>query len=193
MYVCCWYNWVSNRIPVRVGRSTNSSFQAEARVILERCALEPPSANVTADSPSLNPFESALNDDTSDITFLVGNTKIYAHSCILKIRSEYFRKMLETEWRETKTGEIQVEDTSYDAFFAYLRYVYSNSINAANDDLLDLYTLSHKYCDEVLKTRCEEKIRMQISTDNCIQFYLAALQYRREDLINACLKFMAPV
>ena len=193
VFVCGWYNGVSNRIPVRVGRSTKSSFQADARVILERCAVEPPSANITTDSDSLT---QALNDeDNSDLAFIIENRKIYAHSFILKIRSEYFRKMLDTKWRERETGEIQVKDTSYDAFFAYLQYIYSNGVNAASpagDDLLDLYELSHKYCDEKLKTECEAVIREKISTDNCVQFYLAALQYEREDLENACLRFMAP-
>ena len=101
------------------------------------------------DSERSNPFVRALNDeDTCDITFIVENRKIYAHISILKICSEYFRKMFNAKFKETKTGEIHVEDTSYDVFFAYLLYIYSNDVNAAGDDLMDLFELSHKYCDE---------------------------------------------
>ena len=100
-------------------------------------------------SERANPFVRALNDeDTCDITFIVENKKIYAHSCILKIRSDYFRKMFNAKFKETKTWEIHVEDTPYDVLFAYLLYIYSYDVNAAGDDLMDLFELSHKYCDE---------------------------------------------
>ena len=99
--------------------------------------------------------------------------------------------MLKNRCKETETGEIQVKDTSYDALLAYLQYIYGNEVTASGDELMDLHELSHKYFDNELKLKCEELMEKQISTNSCIPFYLAALQYERSDLENVCLRFMA--
>ncbi|RXG60788.1 RCC1 and BTB domain-containing protein 1 [Armadillidium vulgare] len=45
----------------------------------------------------------ALDDpETSDIVFLVDGRKIHAHRAILKIRCQYFRKMLQEHWKESQ-------------------------------------------------------------------------------------------
>ena len=132
VYVCGWYNDMCNHTPIRLCRSAKSIFAAVAKEILQKASyapvvpcIAPPAAKASVESTSLNPFANALNEeDSSDITFIVKEKKIYAHSCILKIRSDYFKIMLKSRCKETETGEIQVEDTSYDALFAYLQNIY---------------------------------------------------------------------
>jgi hypothetical protein len=57
-----------------------------------------------------NDFEKLLEyDDDFNVIIYVGENEnvkeIHAHSCILRIRSQYFRAALSKEWSEKKDGK----------------------------------------------------------------------------------------
>ncbi|XP_012060416.1 PREDICTED: RCC1 and BTB domain-containing protein 2-like [Atta cephalotes] len=55
----------------------------------------------------LNDLETAFNDQsTSDLTIIVEKQSIYVHKAILKIRSTYFRSMLQTNYVENRQRVI---------------------------------------------------------------------------------------
>jgi hypothetical protein len=85
-------------------------------------------------------MEALLNDESlSDVTFLVGDARIPAHRSILVARSQYFRVMLTSGFREGQeppykrartngqegAADITIGDTSPEAFKAILRYLYT--------------------------------------------------------------------
>ena len=139
-------------------------------------------------------FAQFLNDEeTTNIVFNIDGQKIRAHADILKMRSEYYKNMLNNECKESVTGQIEVKDTTFDAFHAYLHYVYANDIDdVSGDTLIGLYELANLYCDEVLKEACEEAMANQITSENCLRLYSVALQYERKNLEKVCLEFIAP-
>ena len=88
-------------------------------------------------------MEALLNDETlSDVTFVVGDARIPAHRVILEARSQYFRAMLSSGFREgqepaykrartsgqEEAADITIGDTTPEAFRALLRYLYTDEL-----------------------------------------------------------------
>lgn len=67
-----------------------------------------------------------INDDYSDVTFIVENQRLPAHRVVLAARSEYFRALLYGGLSETNQSEIQLK-IPLEAFKALLRYIYSGA------------------------------------------------------------------
>ncbi len=90
-----------------------------------------------------------------DITIKVGNTTLYADSHMLKY-FEYFRKMMEGEWKESKSMEIEIKDFNPKTVELFLKSVYVG-LNTAKDtiedldDLLDLMIFMDKYGIDIHK------------------------------------------
>lgn len=65
----------------------------------------------------------------TDVTFLVGHSRVPAHRAILASQSEYFNRLLFGEMIEARAGaEIPLKDTPLKAFQLLLRYAYSGSL-----------------------------------------------------------------
>lgn len=69
----------------------------------------------------------------SDVTLLVHNTKVYAHRCILAVRSPYFAKAFATKWNNISTVHISNPKVNKDAFLAIMQYLYTGRLDVAYD------------------------------------------------------------
>ena len=65
------------------------------------------------------------NQRYSDIKFKVDNKHIFAHKLILKTRCDYYSSMLSENWYQNDLNEIEVNDYSYNVFYAFLKYLYT--------------------------------------------------------------------
>eukprot|EP01125_Pyxidicula_operculata_P008154 TRINITY_DN275_c0_g1_i10.p1 TRINITY_DN275_c0_g1~~TRINITY_DN275_c0_g1_i10.p1 ORF type:complete len:731 (+),score=199.22 TRINITY_DN275_c0_g1_i10:36-2228(+) len=70
----------------------------------------------------------AVNDPHhSDIKFVIpSHPPIYGHRALLISRSDYFRKIFEGGFKESKEAEIEVHETTPELFLALLKFMYTN-------------------------------------------------------------------
>ena len=180
--------------PILKCKCEKKDFQTVANEILRNPTYQPPN-QPTSDSTSerdsfTKSIADSLNDeDTSDVRFIINDKELLAHSSILKIRSPYFRELLKTEYKYEEI-EIEIEDTTYDAFNSFLRYIYGCGVGDVA--LLDLYELAHRYSDKELQKKCQEAIKERMTNDVCLQLYLAACEQGRKELENFLLDYIAP-
>ncbi|KAI8480542.1 PREDICTED: BTB/POZ domain-containing protein 9-like [Branchiostoma belcheri] len=136
-----------------------------------------------------------LNDEYSDVTFLVEDKKFPAHRIILAARCEYFRALLFGGMRESKpgTGEIPLPETSAIAFQALLRYIYTGKINLADlkeENILDVLGLAHKYGFLELEASISDYLRAILNIRNVCMVYDVATLYSLLSLCHTCCEFM---
>ena len=85
----------------------------------------------------------------SDVLFIVEGKPIPALKSILSIKSRVFSAMFSGNSRELKDKEIVIEDTTYEAFNAFIRFLYCDHLffDFDNDFELigQLYRLSNRY------------------------------------------------
>lgn len=134
-----------------------------------------------------------LNDEYSDIILKVDGTKFHAHKVILAARSEYFRALLFGGMRESQQSEIELKDTSIDAFKALLKYIYTSHMSLATlkeDTVLDILGLAHQYGFVDLEAAISDYLRQTLSIQDACAIFDAARLYHLHYLTKVCATFM---
>lgn len=130
--------------------------------------------------------------DCSDIVLKVEGIQFRAHRVILAARSEYFRALLFNGMRESHYSEVELVDTSADAFKILLKYIYTGklSLSSLKEELvLDVLGLAHKYGFSELELGISEYLKAMLSVRNMCTIYGAAHLYLLRSLSEVCLNF----
>ncbi|CAD7091304.1 unnamed protein product [Hermetia illucens] len=133
-----------------------------------------------------------INDDYSDVTFIVENQRLPAHRVVLAARSEYFRALLYGGLSETNQSEIQLK-IPLEAFKALLRYIYSGHMSLSQmkeENILDTLGLANQYGFTELELAISDYLRQVLSLNNVCAILDAARLYNLETLTNVCYTFM---
>jgi RCC1 and BTB domain-containing protein len=144
-------------------------------------------------SPQFRIYESIsglFNDSKeSDFKFKVNGKYIFVHKLLLKTRCEHFRNMFSNNWSENKTNEIEITDYSYDVYYAFLKYVYTDSVDIKPEEAIELLDLANSYLEEDLKHKCIEIIKNGITINNVCSLYSLAIKYESKELEDYCFEF----
>lgn len=141
--------------------------------------------NVLAGMRSL--FEDSL---FTDVTIKCGNAEFKAHKAVLASQSPVFKKMLEIDMKEQKSGIIEISDIDRTVIYNMLKYLYTGS--APNMDTLvkDLLNVADKYELSQLFAMCENKLKSEMKVANVIELLLLADLHKSSYLKTACLNYI---
>ena len=132
-----------------------------------------------------------FNDpNSSDLHFDVEGKIIYAHRWFLKISSKYFQRLLSKQWCDPNTNQITINDYSYNIFYAYIRYIYTDCIEVCVDETIELLDLANCYLEDELKQKCVNILRQNILVENCCQFFQLAILYHLEQFLRDIVVFV---
>lgn len=147
---------------------------------------------------------------SSDMSIVVGETKIPVHKLILATHSPVFEAMFShNDTREAQEQVVNIPDFDVDVMKEFLLYIYTG-IKPQNDRLtVDLLAVADKVCHYQylyqfimfkhffqyqvlgLKTYCENKMLSFLSIDNVVHAFILADMYACPDLKSNCLNFIA--
>nr|XP_039249547.1 BTB/POZ domain-containing protein 9-like [Styela clava] len=135
-----------------------------------------------------------LNQDYSDVTFVVGGKCFSAHRVILAARCKYFRALLFGGMREAQPeARIPVDDTTPEAFGLLLQYIYTAKLQLAElteECMLEVLALSNKYGFSALEKSISNFLLKTISIGNACEIYEVATLYSLDDLKEAAAEFI---
>ncbi|CAE7733865.1 BPM1 [Symbiodinium sp. CCMP2456] len=163
--------------------------------------------------------EPTMSDDTQvlleegkccDITFMVQDEVIHAHSQILCARSEVFSKQLTAGMQESLSKAIVIEDCDVATFRAFLQFLYtdrlpdakellpkrtaSESENESGSPQLSriqaLLAVSDKYQIKRLRLWCQAKLSEEINASQVCDILSQAHLLQAKQLETACLSFI---
>ncbi|KMQ87960.1 rcc1 and btb domain-containing protein 1 [Lasius niger] len=143
-------------------------------------------------------FLGALFDDpsTSDFTIQVEGQPIHVHKTVLKIRCQYFKNKFQHDW--TENGEsslppplihIVSDKFSYIVYKAFLKYLYTGTVDLPSKKVLELMKLADEYCETNLKEECDYIIKQAITMSNVAFFYYKAIECNAKELEEFCFQF----
>ncbi|XP_065334630.1 RCC1 and BTB domain-containing protein 1-like [Cloeon dipterum] len=140
---------------------------------------------------SLNECAQQFMDDTetSDFAFVVEGKKIHVHKLILMMRCAVFKTMFQGDWKESNTSEQTVEGHSYVAFYAFMKYFYTDEIDLPPDSALELLALAHFYHLPALQEKCGKFIKRGVTVENAAAIFEKAIQYEAKELEEYVFKF----
>lgn len=111
------------------------------------------------------------NPDNADLVLTcAAGTKLFAASFMLRARSPYFVKMLDSGMKESATREIRI-DASYEAVFAMLKFLYTDELDVPPLVAVELLVLSDMYFMSSLKAKAEGLVFDSVSPATALEFY----------------------
>lgn len=125
-------------------------------------------------SSFIDDFSQLLNDEThKDVTFKVGESKINAHKLVLSTRSSVLNNMLTIDMEEKRSGVIEIEDASFEAFSAFLEFIYGEKYERGDmADESELLYLADKYNVQNLKIKAANTLLEMLDENNAIEILI---------------------
>ncbi|XP_065334621.1 RCC1 and BTB domain-containing protein 1-like [Cloeon dipterum] len=146
--------------------------------------------NTANESPEWEWLKKSFGDvESADVVFVVEGKKIHAHKTILILRCAVFRTMFLGNWKESNEREQIIDYHSYDAFFAFLKYFYTNEVDLQPDLALELFALANFYQMTDLQKECLKIIKRGVTVENAASIYDKAVLLAAEELKEFVLKF----
>jgi hypothetical protein len=133
-----------------------------------------------------------VQQNNCDVQFnLQDDQHIGGHSHILGARSPVFAAMFQHEMKETKTGQVSIQDIQPDIFKQLLHYIYSGrlSILLTETTAQRLFEAADKYDIGDLKKECVDFLLLCIRVDNVINLMAWANIHSVEELKEETLEF----
>jgi hypothetical protein len=162
-----------------------------------RLAEEIISSVVSAPSTMASDMARALGETEivqkmHDIEFLVENTVVAAHKAIICARSEFFRRMLLGNLKESKMKRIPIPETDLASFKIVFEYLYKNEVNLdeISDQIVDVLVTASQFGVTKLKNSLESVICFNLNEENVLSLFLLADQHHAMKLRDSCVQFI---
>jgi RCC1 and BTB domain-containing protein len=83
------------------------------------------------------------NQNHSDLKIIIDKKFIFVHKCILRIRYNYFNQLLDKKLEEIEDNieVLRIDSYSYDVYYSFLKYLYTDFVDIKPEDAIDLYDL----------------------------------------------------
>ncbi len=145
---------------------------------------------ILANNKLLENISKLFNDPKySDLVFKIDEKKIFVHKFIPSTNCNYFwskfdessRAITESAENKGNDGEIRITEYSYDIYYAFLKYIYTDSIDIGSEKAMDLLVLANDYKEEKLKEKCVDIIKSDITIENVCSFYCVSVKFNLPD------------
>ncbi|XP_027205364.2 RCC1 and BTB domain-containing protein 2-like [Dermatophagoides pteronyssinus] len=100
------------------------------------------------------------NPDNYDVEFIIGDKRILACKCYLKMASKYYSQMFSGDWQESN-NRVVIDAYSYDVYYSYLRMLHTGQIQINQFNIAEFIDLANCYDDEELMKHCKSFIRIE--------------------------------
>jgi len=132
-----------------------------------------------------------MKEDFSDVKIKCGGQVFHCHKVVLASRSQFFRAMLESDFKESQTGIIDLEYMDVDTVKALLKYLYGGELDNMEENAMLLLEASNKFDLLDLKTICENYlIGSYMKDDNVIDVILMANLHNANHLKEAAMEMI---
>jgi len=126
-----------------------------------------------------------------DIKLLVSDRVFYAHKAILCTRSEYFRILLTSHFKESKQDVITLEELSPATFEIVLKYIYTGIADITTDNVLDIIALGDQLLIQGLMDYSIKELSRSIDKNNASQILSIARDLKSEYLQNRYIQIIS--
>lgn len=125
----------------------------------------------------------------SDLTIVFEETRLLVHRFILVSKIEYFDKLLQPTFKESKMGEIDFSSIglSFESMKKYIEYIYCGSFSGplSPSDCVEILVAQNYFACEpdTLTKICNCTLAQELDVGNCLQILSIAYQHRLEHII----------
>ena len=138
-------------------------------------------------------FEKYLeNGDFADIELLTEKGSYKAHRLILIYSSEFFAKLLTSDFLESTQEKIPLRYKDPEGLFPeVLRFMYKGRITIDENNAIPLLALADHYLIHKLRTQASDFICRSITRHNALVVLETALQFNVAEIVEKCIAIIA--
>ena len=115
---------------------------------------------------------------------------IKAHKCVLTSKLSLFKSMLSGSMVESSTNRIDVFDTEFEPYYAFIEFLYTGGIRKLNSNhLVELLELSDRFCAEDLRALIEDKLAENLDPGTIKGILEVAHHYKLNTLKQECWRY----
>ena len=146
--------------------------------------LAKPSMIPLVDGPTFQDLlkDRKIMDETSDFKIVCQGEELKCHKLVLSLRSDFFKKMFNQEYKESNEGLMTTTDFNAQTMKSFLKYLYTDSIDQVEIDY-DLLRAAHLYDFKKLISECVRGLSMKINDDNVKDMLQVALMLELPTLL----------
>lgn len=125
------------------------------------------------------------NPSFGDVTFIIGEKKLKAHTAVLATMSPVFLEKFKnkTIWRKKSHFEIKITDFQLNTIKEMLHFMYTGQLrDQGEESLKQILMISSKYRIKDLFFRCQDALLIYLSIDNALELLTLAGVVDAEDL-----------
>lgn len=139
----------------------------------------------------LDRFKNFLaSGDYSDITIVATGKNYKLHKCVLASCSDVFDKMFQKELKEINL--LVISDVRTEVLDEFFSFIYTGQVNETAKFIIgELLTAAEKYCIEGLKTLCEEKMCVNLTVSNAVEYLKLAVSNNAKELKTCAISLMS--
>ncbi len=129
----------------------------------------------------------------SDLTLVVNGKKEYrVHKLILASNSDFFKKLVFNDFKESFSGRVEIGFADPDDVFGdVLRFLYTGKVNISKQNAVALLATADHYLIESLKSVSLTYINEMIHRDNALEVLCQAIRYQVVDVMDICVGVVA--
>lgn len=113
-----------------------------------------------------------LNEKMSDIILIVDGNKLPAHKLLLATKSNVFQAMFFGDMIESRAKEVEIKETTVEAFKLMLKYIYFEELDLGNQNnykmTFEIYRIAHRFelkkLIEILHKSLVEMVNNDVNT-----------------------------
>lgn len=159
--------------------------------ILDDIISTPMRMQIQNDASFIADLQQLLHEEeTKDVTIVVGDRKHRAHKIILTSRSPVFKGMFNAKMKEQDTGVVTISELSYECVAALLEFIYTNDCSIDLDMIEELLHAADMYDVSGLKAKCGAELLKNIEIDNALEVYASLERYQVEPATKQALAFI---
>ncbi|KAL4238989.1 hypothetical protein ACF0H5_003693 [Mactra antiquata] len=133
-----------------------------------------------------------------DLTLKIEGKSLFVSKWVLSLVSPVFKKMLESDFKEGRSNEIELPGKSYASFYQFLKAIYPCGTDVTEETVFDIFPLAEEYQITNLKVKCVNCMNKIIgdkpSMENMFKILELICMYDMGDVITVdkCLDTMVP-
>ena len=135
-----------------------------------------------------------MKESLSDVVFLVNGHRVPAIKGLLIVKSPVFAAMFSGNFKESKTTEIPIKDTTVDAFKTMIRFIITEQLvlkdNNNIEHIWDVIQLTDRYDVLRLRQRVGQHLESIINIKNLLSISRFAFNHNIEELISKVMAFI---
>eukprot|EP01117_Protostelium_nocturnum_P010555 TRINITY_DN3796_c0_g1_i7.p2 TRINITY_DN3796_c0_g1~~TRINITY_DN3796_c0_g1_i7.p2 ORF type:complete len:141 (+),score=33.29 TRINITY_DN3796_c0_g1_i7:586-1008(+) len=106
------------------------------------------------------------NQQFSDITFVVGGQRVFAHKNILSCRSEHFCALISNSMKESFMEAIEMVDVDFQVFLLVMEFIYTDTVVIEPEFAVETLIIGDRYLLHGLKDQAEKVILKEVNIEN---------------------------